>query len=99
MGTGDEGRWGETRIATTAAAMLGSGLNLVSAALGFGMTAAFVAFVCARFACCRARGDDSGPPPSLDFSADLDGAVRATPRSPSIAVDNCKYSSCRPYAE
>ncbi|KAG2568157.1 putative RING-H2 finger protein ATL62 [Panicum virgatum] len=55
--------------------MLGSGLNLVSAALGFGMTAAFVAFVCARFACCRARGDDSGPPPSLDFSADLDGPL------------------------
>jgi hypothetical protein len=53
--------------------MLGSGLNLVSAALGFGMTAAFVAFVCARFVCCRARRADasaSRPHPSpVDFDA------------------------------
>ncbi|BAF15521.1 RING-H2 finger protein ATL68 isoform X1 [Oryza sativa Japonica Group] len=55
--------------------MLGSGLNLVSAALGFGMTAAFVAFVCARFVCCRARRADasaSRPHPSpVDFDADF----------------------------
>ncbi|XP_062185401.1 putative RING-H2 finger protein ATL69 [Phragmites australis] len=56
--------------------MLGSGLNLVSAALGFGMTAAFVAFVCARFICCRGRHADAraSPPPSSpsEFPADLD---------------------------
>ncbi|KAL5215896.1 hypothetical protein ABZP36_007297 [Zizania latifolia] len=55
--------------------MLGSGLNLVSAALGFGMTAAFVAFVCARFVCCRSRHADAraSPPHSspLDFEADF----------------------------
>ncbi|XP_006652665.1 RING-H2 finger protein ATL68-like [Oryza brachyantha] len=55
--------------------MLGPGLNLVSAALGFGMTAAFVAFVCARFVCCRPRRADaraSRPHPSpLDFEADF----------------------------
>ncbi|KAL6651222.1 hypothetical protein ACP70R_010147 [Stipagrostis hirtigluma subsp. patula] len=59
--------------------MFGSGLNLVSAALGFGMTAAFVAFVCARFVCCRARREDSHapPPPSLpsEFPGDLDRPI------------------------
>jgi hypothetical protein len=64
--------------------MFGTGLNLVSAALGFGMTAAFVAFACARFVCCRSRGGDSGAPPSLNFDVDLDDPVRATPRSPSL---------------
>ncbi|TVU16091.1 hypothetical protein EJB05_39639 [Eragrostis curvula] len=52
--------------------MLGSGLNLVSAALGFGMTAAFVAFVCARFLCCRPR---QAPPQPSDFPADLDPPI------------------------
>ncbi|CAN6235971.1 unnamed protein product [Urochloa humidicola] len=52
--------------------MFASGLNLVSTALGFGMTAAFVAFVCGKFICCRARRGGSGAPPSLDLDADLD---------------------------
>ncbi|KAM3388718.1 hypothetical protein ACQJBY_011076 [Aegilops geniculata] len=59
--------------------IFGSGLNLLSAALGFGMTAVFVAFVCARFICCRARGaDDSAPTPvdfDVDFPADLERPV------------------------
>ena len=59
--------------------IFGSGLNLLSAALGFGMTAVFVAFVCARFVCCRARGaDDSAPSPvdfDVDFPADLERPV------------------------
>uniref|UniRef100_A0A0D9W8E1 RING-type domain-containing protein n=1 Tax=Leersia perrieri TaxID=77586 RepID=A0A0D9W8E1_9ORYZ len=52
--------------------MLGSGLNLVSAALGFGMTAAFVAFVCARFVCCRARRADAREPPQHPSPLDLE---------------------------
>lgn len=64
--------------------MFGSERNLLSAALGFGMTAVFVGFVCARFICYRARGaDDGGAQPPLDFDADfpadLDRPVRATP--------------------
>ncbi|CAN6276646.1 unnamed protein product [Urochloa humidicola] len=55
--------------------MFASGLNLVSTALGFGMTAAFVAFVCGKFICCRARRGGSGAPPSLDLDADLDDPV------------------------
>ncbi|KAM0874453.1 hypothetical protein ACQ4PT_037415 [Festuca glaucescens] len=52
--------------------MFGSELNLLSAALGFGMTAVFIAFVCARFLCCRAPGaDDGGAQPPLDFDADF----------------------------
>ncbi|KAJ1272482.1 hypothetical protein BS78_06G205000 [Paspalum vaginatum] len=58
--------------------MLGSGLNLLSAALGFGMTAAFVAFVCARFICCRARRADARAPQSPDLAADLDGPIEHT---------------------
>ncbi|KAE8781643.1 RING-H2 finger protein ATL28 [Hordeum vulgare] len=63
--------------------MFGSGMNLLSAALGFGMTAVFVAFVCARFICCRARGAGDGAPPPVDFDvdfpADLERPVRAIP--------------------
>ncbi|KQJ84121.1 putative RING-H2 finger protein ATL69 isoform X1 [Brachypodium distachyon] len=49
--------------------MLGSELNLVSALLGFGMTAVFILFVCARFICCRARRAEDGTLP--DFDADF----------------------------
>ncbi|OEL36623.1 hypothetical protein BAE44_0002359 [Dichanthelium oligosanthes] len=42
------------------------------------MTAAFVAFVCARFVCCRPRRSDDRAAPSLDFDADLDGPVEHT---------------------
>lgn len=72
-----EGVWGNSGC-SAAAGMFGSGLNLVSAALGFGMTAAFVAFVCARFICCRARRADSRAPQSSDFAADLDGPIDHT---------------------
>ncbi|KAF8702515.1 hypothetical protein HU200_032895 [Digitaria exilis] len=76
--------------------MLGSGLNIVSTALGFGMTAAFVAFVCARLACCRGRRADTGPPPSPDFDADLDGSVRVerTGLEPLVvaAIPTMKYN-------
>ena len=60
--------------------MFGSGLNLVSAALGFGMTAAFAAFVCVRFICCRERRGDTRASPSPDLVAELDGSVREMPR-------------------
>ncbi|CAD6249960.1 unnamed protein product [Miscanthus lutarioriparius] len=38
--------------------MLGSGLNLVTTVIGFGMSATFIVFVCARLICGRpARAD------------------------------------------
>lgn len=86
---------GNSGAATAAAAMFGTGLNLVSAALGFGMTAAFVAFACARFVCCRVRGDDSGAPPSLNFDADLDDPVEhRTGLEPLViaAIPTMKYN-------
>ncbi|CAD6259937.1 unnamed protein product [Miscanthus lutarioriparius] len=58
--------------------MFGSGLNLVSAALGFGMTAAFAAFVCVRFICCRERRGDTRASPSPDLVAELDGPIEHT---------------------
>ncbi|KAG0527081.1 hypothetical protein BDA96_06G201400 [Sorghum bicolor] len=58
--------------------MFGSGLNLVSAALGFGMTAAFAAFVCVRFICCRERRGDTRASPSPDLVAELDGSIEHT---------------------
>ncbi|XP_008803264.1 RING-H2 finger protein ATL7-like [Phoenix dactylifera] len=39
--------------------MLGSGLNLVTTVIGFGMSATFIVFVCARLICGRARSADS----------------------------------------
>jgi sugar (pentulose or hexulose) kinase len=39
--------------------MLGSGLNLVTTVIGFGMSATFIVFVCARLICGRAVRPDT----------------------------------------
>ncbi|MQM04260.1 hypothetical protein Taro_037056 [Colocasia esculenta] len=39
--------------------MLGSGMNLVTTVIGFGMSATFIVFVCARLICGRTRSADS----------------------------------------
>ncbi|KAL6899510.1 hypothetical protein ACP4OV_006168 [Aristida adscensionis] len=66
--------------------MLGSGLNLVTTVIGFGMSATFIVFVCARFICGRApRADaDAGavaaaramapPPAPFDFDVEFRAA-------------------------
>lgn len=59
---------------------------MVSAALGFGTTAAFVAFVCAQFICCCTRREPLLSSSPSDFPVDLDRLVRATPRSPSLLI-------------
>ncbi|KAL6882664.1 hypothetical protein ACP4OV_011354 [Aristida adscensionis] len=79
---------------------MGSGLNLLSAALGFGMTAAFVAFVCARFICCRARRADASTPPRPPSPSEFTGGLaRPTERAhtglePSVvaAIPTMKYN-------
>uniref|UniRef100_A0A453CLH8 Transmembrane protein n=1 Tax=Aegilops tauschii subsp. strangulata TaxID=200361 RepID=A0A453CLH8_AEGTS len=77
--------------------IFGSGLNLLSAALGFGMTAVFVAFVCARFICCRARGVDDGAPTPVDFDvdfpADLERPVRVIPSTTMAPLPPHRYSA------
>lgn len=71
--------------------MLGSGLNLVTTVIGFGMSATFIVFVCARLICGRAVRADAeadvaaaramapGPAPfdfDIEFrTADLDRTV------------------------
>ena len=76
--------------------MFGSVPNLLSAALGFGMTAVFVGFVCARFLCYRARGTDGGgAQPALDFDADfpadLDRPVRALPFASATLISAAQH--------
>ncbi|KAL0904892.1 hypothetical protein M5K25_027052 [Dendrobium thyrsiflorum] len=39
--------------------MMGSGLNVVTTVIGFGMSAAFIVFICARLICGRNRSSDS----------------------------------------
>ncbi|PKA47748.1 E3 ubiquitin-protein ligase ATL9 [Apostasia shenzhenica] len=39
--------------------MLGSGLHLVTTVIGFGMSATFIVFICARLICGRIRSSDS----------------------------------------
>ncbi|XP_062226492.1 uncharacterized protein LOC133924797 [Phragmites australis] len=48
---------------------------MVSAALGFGTTAAFVAFVCAQFICCCTRREPLLSSSPSDFPVDLDRLI------------------------
>ncbi|XP_072987447.1 putative RING-H2 finger protein ATL69 [Typha latifolia] len=53
--------------------MLGSGLNLVSTVIGFGMSATFIVFVCARLICGRIRSNESRAAPfDIELQSDLD---------------------------
>ncbi|WOL10024.1 RING-H2 finger protein ATL7-like [Canna indica] len=53
--------------------MLGSGLNLVTTVIGFGMSATFIVFVCTRLLCGRIRSSDSrGTPFDLELRSDVD---------------------------
>ncbi|KAF3340166.1 E3 ubiquitin-protein ligase ATL15-like protein [Carex littledalei] len=51
--------------------MFGWGLNLVTTVIGFGMSAAFIIFVCARLICGRIRSTDSPIAPPYDIDIDL----------------------------
>ncbi|XAR63120.1 hypothetical protein NMG60_11022952 [Bertholletia excelsa] len=50
--------------------MLGSGMNLITTVIGFGMSAAFIVFVCTRLICGRLRGADSRR--MLEFESRID---------------------------
>ncbi|ONK56704.1 uncharacterized protein A4U43_C10F11870 [Asparagus officinalis] len=53
--------------------MLGSGLNLVTTVIGFGMSATFIIFICARLICGRIRSGDSRAANSdIELHSDLD---------------------------
>lgn len=41
--------------------MMGSGMNLITTVIGFGMSATFIVFVCTRIICGRLRGVESRP--------------------------------------
>ncbi|XP_062222457.1 RING-H2 finger protein ATL2-like [Phragmites australis] len=56
--------------------MLGSGLNLVTTVIGFGMSATFIVFVCARLICGRAARADA------DADAVVVAAARALAQPP-----------------
>ncbi|CAN6274944.1 unnamed protein product [Urochloa humidicola] len=49
--------------------MLGSGLNLVTTVIGFGMSATFIVFVCARLICGRAARADADAADAAAISA------------------------------
>lgn len=51
--------------------MFGWGLNLVTTVIGFGMSAAFIIFVCARLICGRIRSRDSPVAPPYDIDIEL----------------------------
>ena len=59
--------------------MLGSGLNLVTTVIGFGMSATFIVFVCARLICGRAARADTD---AADAGAVAAARAMAQPPSP-----------------
>ncbi|MCL7033448.1 hypothetical protein MKW94_025830, partial [Papaver nudicaule] len=52
--------------------MLGSGMNLITTIIGFGMSATFIVFVCTRLICGRIRAADSRPVFEMDPRTDLE---------------------------
>ncbi|KAG0503037.1 hypothetical protein HPP92_003109 [Vanilla planifolia] len=60
--------------------MLGSGLNLVTTVIGFGMSATFIVFICARLICGRIRSSNSR-------AAALDVELRSDLEQPEHAID------------
>ncbi|RWW56745.1 hypothetical protein BHE74_00036513 [Ensete ventricosum] len=65
--------------------MWGSGLNLVTTVIGFGMSATFIVFVCTRLLCSRIRSTDSRATPfDIELRSDIDQVRRrpvARPRA------------------
>lgn len=55
--------------------MTAPGMNLITTVIGFGMSAAFVVFVCTRLICGRMRRDEPRPMFELDSRIDVEQAV------------------------
>jgi hypothetical protein len=52
--------------------MRGSGMNLITAVIGFGMSATFIVFVCTRIICGRLRRAESRPMFEIESRIDLE---------------------------
>ncbi|KAJ8900171.1 hypothetical protein K2173_024811 [Erythroxylum novogranatense] len=52
--------------------MFGSGMNLITTVIGFGMSATFIVFVCTRIICGRLRGAESRPMFEIESRIDLE---------------------------
>ncbi|WCJ23141.1 RING/U-box superfamily protein [Euphorbia peplus] len=52
--------------------MLGSGMNLITTIIGFGMSATFIVFVCTRIICGRLRASESRQMFELESGIDLE---------------------------
>ncbi|ESR58400.1 RING-type domain-containing protein [Citrus sinensis] len=52
--------------------MWGSGMNLITTVIGFGMSAAFIVFICTRIICRRIRGVESRPMFEIESGIDLE---------------------------
>ena len=60
--------------------MLGSGLNLVTTVIGFGMSATFIVFVCTRLLCRCIRSTDSRATPlDLELRSEVYQVRRSSP--------------------
>lgn len=51
---------------------MGSGMNLITTVIGFGMSATFIIFVCTRIICGRLRGVESRPMFEIESRTDLE---------------------------
>lgn len=75
--------------------MLGSGMNLITTIIGFGMSATFIVFVCTRLICGRIRGSQSRPVFEIDTQIDLEQpAHRITGLEPILvaAIPTMKFN-------
>ena len=51
---------------------MGSGMNLITTVIGFGMSATFIIFVCTRIICGRLRGVEQRPMFEIESRTDLE---------------------------
>lgn len=55
--------------------MWGSGMNLITTIIGFGMSATFIVFICTRIICRRIRGVESRPMFEIESGIDLEQVI------------------------
>jgi hypothetical protein len=68
---------------------MGTGMNLITTIIGFGMSATFIVFVCTRIICGRLRRVESRPMFEIESRIDLEQVLITVLSSLCLTCKNC----------